>query len=137
MKKRILSILLSLIMAVGMLPTMAMAQETAPTFSLAKDLEGITIPENLVTCICTTTNESKTYGRLPNDFSASTVEKEGDVWTVIISVENSVYKEQFEKDTGSTHSPDLKMHSADFLNLIQFKLKYEGDKWVLDGAMRR
>ncbi len=51
MKKRILGILLCLIMAVGMLPTMAMAQEHAPTFNLEKDLKDITIPEHLVTCI--------------------------------------------------------------------------------------
>ena len=37
MKKRILGILLSLIMAVGMIPTMAMAQETAPAASVAEE----------------------------------------------------------------------------------------------------
>ena len=41
---------------------------------------------------------------------------------------------QFNKDTGSTHSPDGD-HSNDFINPIQFKLKYEKNKWVLDGEM--
>ena len=58
MKKRVLSILLSFIMLIGLLPTMALAEEPAPTFDLTKDLEGIMIPANLVTCTCTTTNES-------------------------------------------------------------------------------
>ena len=134
MRKRVLSILLSFIMLIGLLPTMALAEETVPTFDLTKDLEGITIPADLVTCTCTTTNESKQYGQLSNGFSASKVEKEGEVWTVIISVEKSVYKAQFDKDTGSAHSPD-ENHSNDFTTPIQFKLKYEGTKWVLDGEM--
>ena len=134
MKKRVLSILLSFIMLIGLLPTMALAEEPAPTFDLTKDLEGIMIPANLVTCTCTTTNESKQYGQLSNGFSASKVEKEGEVWTVIISVEKSVYKAQFDKDTGSAHNPDM-TYAADFTNPIQFKLKYEGAKWVLDGEM--
>ena len=134
MKKRVLSILLSFIMLIGLLPTMALAEEPAPTFDLTKDLEGIMIPANLVTCTCTTTNESKQYGQLSNGFSASKVEKEGEVWTVIISVEKSVYKAQFDKDTGSAHTPDM-TYAADFTNPIQFKLKYEGAKWVLDGEM--
>ena len=116
-----------------MLPGLALA-EGAPTFDLTKDLEGITIPDDLVTCTCTTTNESKQYGQLPNGFSASKVIKEGEVWTVIISVEKSAYKDQFDKDTGSTHTPDM-THSTDFTTPIQFKLKYEGNKWMLDGAM--
>ena len=134
MKKRVLSILLSFIMLIGLLPTMALAEEPAPTFDLTKDLEGIMIPANLVTCTCTTTNESKQYGQLSNGFSASKVEKEGEVWTVIISVEKSVYKAQFDKDTGSAHTPDM-TYAADFTNPIQFKLKYEGTEWVLDGEM--
>ena len=92
MKKRILGILLCLIMAVGMLPTMAMAQETAPAFNLEEDLGGIMIPENLVTCICTTTNESKTYGRLLGGFTKyGKVTKKNDIWTVTVRIENSVY----------------------------------------------
>ena len=134
MKKRVLSILLSFIMLIGLLPTMALAEEPAPTFDLTKDLEGIMIPANLVTCTCTTTNESKQYGQLSNGFSASKVAKEGNVWTVIISVEKSVYKAQFDKDTGSAHTPDM-TYAADFTNPIQFKLKYEGTEWVLDGEM--
>ena len=51
MKKQLLSVLLCLIMVAGMLPTAALADE-APPFDLTKDLAGITIPDNLVTCIC-------------------------------------------------------------------------------------
>ena len=96
MKKQLLSVLLCLIMVAGMLPTAALADE-APPFDLTKDLAGITIPDNLVTCICEKANESKSYGQLPNGFSASKIEKEGDVWTVIISIKNSVYIAQFSK----------------------------------------
>ena len=134
MKKRVLSILLSFIMLIGLLPTMALAEEPAPTFDLTKDLEGITIPADLVTCTCTTTNETKQYGQLTDGFSASKVAKEGNIWTVLISVKPAVYKDQFDKDTGSTHSPDGD-HSNDFTTPIQFKLKYEGTKWVLEGEM--
>ena len=133
MKKRLLSVLLCLIMAAGMLPTAALA-DGAPSFDLTKDLAGITIPDNLVTCICEKANESKSYGQLPNGFSASNIEKEGDVWTVIISIQKSVYIDQFSKDTGCKHEPDQK-HSADFINPIQFKLKYKENEWVLDGEM--
>ena len=134
MKKRVLSILLSFIMLIGLLPTMALAEEPAPTFDLTKDLEGITIPADLVTCTCTTTNETKQYGQLTDGFSATKVAKEGNVWTVLISVKPDVYMAQFNKDTGSTHSPDGD-HSNDFTTPIQFKLKYEGTKWVLEGEM--
>ena len=133
MKKRLLSVLLCLIMAAGMLPTAALA-DGAPSFDLTTDLMGITIPDNLVTCICEKANESKSYGQLPNGFSASNIEKEGDVWTVIISINKSVYLAQFNKDTGCEHKPDPK-YSADSINPIQFKLKYEENKWVLDGKM--
>ena len=134
MKKQLLSILLCLIMVVGLLPTAALAEEAAPAFDLATDLEGITIPSDLVTCICTKTGERKSYGKLPDGFSASKIEKEGDVWTVIISINKSVYISQFSKDTGCEHKADPK-HSTDFINPIQFKLKYEKNKWVLDGEM--
>ena len=135
MKKQLLSILLCLIMVVGLLPTAALAEEAAPAFNLATALEDIKIPDDLVTCICTTTKESKSYGRLPDGFSASkSIEKEGDVWTVIISIQKSVYIDQFSKDTGCKHEPDQK-HSADFINPIQFKLKYKENEWVLDGEM--
>ena len=92
MKKQLLSILLCLIMVVGLLPTAALAEEAAPAFDkpafdLTRDLEDITIPNDLVTCICTTTGESRSYGELPDGFSASEkIEKEDGVWTVIISV---------------------------------------------------
>ena len=135
MKKQLLSILLCLIMVVGLLPTAALAEEAAPAFNLATALAGIEIPDDLVTCICTTTNESKKYGQLPGGFSASKkIEKEDGVWTVIISVESSTYKAQFNKDMGCEHAPDMH-HSTDFTTGIQFKLKYEENKWMLLGEM--
>lgn len=137
MKKQLLSILLCLIMVVGLLPTAALAEEAAPAFNLETDLEGITIPNDLVTCICTTTGERKSYGQLPNGFSASkSIEKEGDVWTVIISVESSIYMAQFNEDMDCEHAPDMN-HSTDFTTRIQFKLKYEQNKWMLHGEMPR
>ncbi len=134
MKKQLLSILLCLIMVVGLLPTAARAEEAPPVFNLATDLAGITIPDDLVTCTCTKTGESKSYGKLPNGFSDTVVEKEGGVWTVIIYVKPDVYMAQFDKDTGSTHNPDIN-HYTDFTTKIQFKLKYEGSKWVPLGEM--
>ena len=135
MKKQLLSILLCLIMVVGLLPTAALAEETAPAFDLTTALEGITIPNDLVTCICTTTNESKKYGQLPGGFSASKkIEKEDGVWTVIISVESSIYMAQFNKDMGCEHTADMS-HSTDFTTGIQFKLKYTDNKWELLGEM--
>ena len=134
MRKRLLSILLLCCMVLTLLPTAALAEENVPTFDLTKDLEGITIPADLVTCTCTTTNETKQYGQLTDGFSATKVAKEGNVWTVLISVKPDVYMAQFNKDTGSTHSPDGD-HSNDFTTPIQFKLKYEGTEWVLDGEM--
>ena len=132
--KKSLAFLLVLALAVCMLPGLALAEETAPTFDLTNDLEGIKIPDDLVTCICTTTNVSKKYGQLLNGFSASILTKEGEVWTVIISVKPNVYKDQFDKDTGSTHVQDNN-YPNEFINQIQFKLKYEEGKWVLDGEM--
>ena len=134
MKKQLLSILLCLIMVVGLLPTAALAEEAAPAFDLATALADIEIPNDLVTCICTTTNESKQYGQLTDGFSATKVAKEGNVWTVIIYVENSIYNAEFDKDMGCTHAADGN-YLSDFTPPIQFKLKYEGTKWVLDGEM--
>ena len=134
MRKRLLSILLLCCMVLTLLPTTALAEEAAPAFDLATDLAGITIPNNLVTCVCTKANETKQYGQLTNGFSATKVAKEGNVWTVLISVKPDVYMAQFNKDTGSTHSPDGD-HSNDFTTPIQFKLKYEENKWVLEGEM--
>lgn len=131
MKKRILGILLCLIMAVGMIPTMAMAQENEPPFNLETDLKGIQIPENLVTCICTTTNESKTYGRLLGGFTKyGKVTKKNDIWTVTVRIENSVYLKNFDTDTKENHSPDPK-HLTDFAPPVQFELKHNGEKWEL------
>ena len=134
MKKQLLSILLCLIMVVGLLPTAALAEEAAPPFNLETALEGITIPNDLVTCICTTTNESRSYGQLPGGFSAYQPLMEDGVWTVIISINKSVYISQFSKDTGCEHEPDPK-YSTDFTTPIQFKLKYTDSKWELLGKM--
>ena len=136
MKKQLLSILLCLIMVVGLLPTAALAEEAEPPFNLATDLEGITIPNDLVTCICTKTGERKSYGRLLDGFSASTIEKEkeDDVWTVIISVKNKTYLEKFNQDMGCKHDPDGN-YPSDFNPPIQFKLKYEQNKWMLHGEI--
>ncbi len=134
MRKRLLSILLLCCMVLTLLPTTALAEEAAPAFDLATDLADITIPNNLVTCVCTKANETKQYGQLTNGFSATKDAKEGNVWTVLISVKPDVYMAQFNKDTGSTHSPDGD-HSNDFTTPIQFKLKYEENKWVLEGEM--
>ena len=134
MKKQLLSILLCLIMVVGLLPTAALAEEAAPAFNLATALAGIEIPDDLVTCICTTTKESKSYGKLPDGFSASNIEKEGDVWTVIISVEKNAYLKQFNQDMGSTHTQDT-AYVDDFITPIQFTLKYTDSKWELHGEM--
>jgi len=134
MRKRLLSILLLCCMVLTLLPTTALAEEAAPAFDLATDLADITIPNNLVTCVCTKANETKQYGQLTNGFSATKVAKEGNVWTVLISVKPDVYMARFNKDTGSTHSPDGD-HSNDFTTPIQFKLKYEENKWVLEGEM--
>ena len=134
MRKRLLSILLLCCMVLTLLPTTALAEEAAPAFDLATDLADVKIPNDLVTCVCTKANETKQYGQLTNGFSATKVAKEGNVWTVLISVKPDVYMAQFNKDTGSTHSPDGD-HSNDFTTPIQFKLKYEENKWVLEGKM--
>ena len=134
MKKQLLSILLCLIMVVGLLPTAVLAEETAPVFNLATDLEGITIPDDLVTCICTKTGERKSYGKLPDGFSASKIEKEYGVWTVIISVKNETYLKQFNQDMGSTHTQDT-AHAGEFITPIQFTLKYTDSKWEILGEM--
>lgn len=134
MRKRLLSILLLCCMVLTLLPTAALAEETAPTFDLTKDLEGITIPADLVTCICTKTNESRSYGQLPGGFSASQILKEDGFWTVIIYVVNPIYKAEFDKDMGCEHKQDPK-YSTDFINQIHFKLKYEENKWELLGEM--
>ena len=134
MKKQLLSILLCLIMVVGLLPTAALAEEAAPAFNLATALADIKIPNDLVTCICTTTNESKKYGQLTGGFSAYQPLMEDGVWTVIISINKSVYISQFSKDTGCEHKADPR-YSTDFINPIQFKLKYTDNKWELLGEM--
>ena len=134
MRKRLLSILLLCCMVLTLLPTTALAEETAPAFDLATDLADITIPNDLVTCVCTKAKETKQYGQLTDGFSATKVAKEGNVWTVIIYVENSIYKAEFDKDMGCTHAADGN-YLSDFTPPIQFKLKYEGGKWVLLGKM--
>lgn len=134
MRKRLLSILLLCCMVLTLLPTTALAEEATPAFDLATDLADITIPNDLVTCVCTKAKETKQYGQLTDGFSATKVAKEGNVWTVIIYVENSIYKAEFDKDMGCTHAADGN-YLSDFTPPIQFKLKYEGGKWVLLGKM--
>ena len=134
MGKRLISILLLCCMVLTLLPTAALAEEAAPAFDLETDLAGITIPNDLVTCICTKTNESRSYGRLPGGFSASQLLMEDGFWTVIIYVKNHIYKAEFDKDMGCEHEQDPK-YSTDFINQIHFKLKYEENKWVLEGEM--
>ena len=134
MKKQLLSILLCLIMVVGLLPTAALAEEGEPAFDLATALEDIKIPDDLVTCICTKTGERKSYGRLLDGFSASQLLMEDGFWTVIIYVKNPIYKAKFDKDMGCEHKQDPQ-YSTDFINQIQFKLKYKESKWVLLGKM--
>ena len=134
MRKRLLSILLLCCMVLTLLPTAALAEETAPTFDLTKDLADIKIPNDLVTCICTKTDESRSYGQLPSGFSASQPLMEHGSWTVLIYVEKKTYLEKFNQDMGSTHTQDT-AHEGEFLTPIQFTLKYDGSKWALDGEM--
>lgn len=134
MRKRLLSILLLCCMVLTLLPTTALAEEAAPAFDLATDLADITIPNDLVTCVCTKANESRSYGQLPGGFSASPILKEDGFWTVIIYVVNPIYKAEFDKDMGCEHKQDPK-YSTDFINQIHFKLKYEENKWELLGEM--
>ena len=134
MKKQLLSILLCLIMVVGLLPTAALAEEAAPPFDLTKDLVDIKIPDDLVTCVCTKTGESKRYGQLPGGFSASQPLMEAGSWTVLIYVEKKTYLEQFSQDIGSPHTPDM-AYTDDITTSIQFKLKYTDNKWKLLGEM--
>ena len=136
MKKRILSILLCLVMLVGLIPAAALAEETVPTFDLAKDLEDITIPSDLITCTCTTTNESKTYGQINNGFSASNVYKENGNYYVLVTVEKNPYMTKFAADTGAEHSPDV-TQAAIFTTPIQFKLKYVDTAWKIDGEISK
>ena len=71
---------------------------------------------------------------MPDGFSASKIKKEGDVWTVIISVEKNAYLKQFNQDMGSTHTQDT-AYVDDFITPIQFTLKYTDSKWELHGEM--
>ena len=134
MRKRLLSILLLCCMVLTLLPTTALAEEAAPAFNLTTDLADITIPDNLVTCICTKTNESRSYGQLPGGFSASQPLMEDGSWTVLIYVEKKTYLEQFSQDIGSPHTPDM-AYTDDITTSIQFKLKYTDNRWKLLGEM--
>ena len=134
MKKRILSILLCLVMLVGLIPAAALAEETVPTFDLAKDLEDITIPSDLITCTCTTTNESKTYGQINNGFkNASKVIKDQgeDFYSVLVYLDNAAYKDKFDADTGATHNIDSSDALNYILNNFNIKLKYVNNEWEL------
>ena len=134
MKKRILSILLCLVMLVGLIPAAALAEETVPTFDLAKDLEDITIPSDLITCTCTTKNESKTYGQINNGFkNASKVIKDQgeDFYSVLVYLDNAAYKDKFDADTGATHNIDSSDALNYILNNFNIKLKYVNNEWEL------
>ena len=131
MKKRILGILLCLIMAVGMLPTMAMAQETAPVFNLERDLEGITIPENLVIVTCETTEQSKNYGAISGGFDTDKAKPylgDDGVWKVVVQLKLDVYKNQYDAETGTTHTV-----SGIGNTMISFTLEYVNKMWKVKG----
>ena len=131
MKKRILGILLCLIMAVGMLPTMAMAQETAPAFNLERDLEGITIPENLVIVTCETTEQSKNYGAISGGFDTDKAKPylgDDGVWKVVVQLKLDVYKNQYDAETGTTHTV-----SGIGNTMISFTLEYVNKMWKVKG----
>ena len=131
MKKRILGILLCLIMAVGMIPTMAMAQETAPAFNLEEDLGGITIPENLVIVTCETTEQSKNYGAISGGFDTDKAKPylgDDGVWKVVVQLKLDVYKNQYDAETGTTHTV------SDIGNtMISFTLEYVNKMWKVKG----
>ena len=131
MKKRILGILLCLIMAVGMLPTMAMAQENAPAFNLERDLEGITIPENLVIVTCETTEQSKNYGAISGGFDTDKAKPylgDDGVWKVVVQLKLDVYKNQYDAETGTTHTV-----SSIGNTMISFTLEYVNKMWKVKG----
>ena len=131
MKKRILGILLCLIMAVGMLPTMAMAQETTPPFDLEKDLNGITIPENLVIVTCETTEQSKNYGAISGGFDTDKAKPylgDDGVWKVVVQLKLDVYKNQYDAETGTTHTL-----SGIGNTMISFTLEYVNKMWKVKG----
>lgn len=131
--RKSLAFLFVLALALCMLPGLALAEETPPTFNLEEVMKSITIPNDLITCTCTTTNVSKKYGKLPNAFTTS-IAKEGDDWTVIIYFEPSVYLKQFNADTCSQHAVDVN-YGNNVLSRIQVKLKYAESKWALEGDM--
>ena len=131
MKKRILGILLCLIMAVGMIPTMAMAQETAPAFNLEEDLGGITIPENLVIVTCETTEQSKNYGAISGGFDTDKAKPylgDDGVWKVVVQLKLDVYKNQYDAETGTTHTV-----SGIGNTMISFTLEYVNKMWKVKG----
>ena len=132
MKKRILGILLCLIMAVGMLPTMAMAQETTPPFDLEKDLNGITIPENLVIVTCETTEQSKSYGAISDGFDTDKakpyLDNDDGVWKVVVQLKLDVYKNQYDVETGTIHTL-----SGIGNTMISFTLEYVDKTWKVKG----
>lgn len=131
MKKRILGILLCLIMAVGMIPTMAMAQENEPAFNLERDLEGITIPENLVIVTCETTEQSKNYGAISGGFDTDKAKPylgDDGVWKVVVQLKLDVYKNQYDAETGTTHTV-----SGIGNTMISFTLEYVNKMWKVKG----
>lgn len=96
------------------------------------DLKDLEIP-TLVTVKCTTTGDSKAYGRIPGgfDLSKTHLSTEGDVLKAIVHLDLNAYQNKYDADTGKTHQRiDLQG------NLITtLTLKYVDGKWVPEGIL--
>lgn len=96
------------------------------------DLKDLEIP-TLVTVKCTTTGDSKAYGRIPGgfDLSKAHLSTEGDVLKAIVHLDLNAYQNKYDADTGKTHQRiDLQG------NLITtLTLKYVDGKWVPEGIL--
>lgn len=96
------------------------------------DLKDLEIP-TLVTVKCTTTGDSKAYGRIPGgfDLSRTHLSTEGDVLKAIVHLDLNAYQNKYDADTGKTHQRiDLQG------NLITtLTLKYVDGKWVPEGIL--
>lgn len=129
--KKSLAFLLVLALAVCMLPGLALAEETEPTFA-EDDLKKIDIPDNLVTVNCATTGDSKNYGAISGGFDmddAKPYEEDG-VWKVVVKLKLSAYKSQYDAETGTGH----KIADLEIVNVVtSFTLKYVNNAWTVDG----
>ena len=96
-----------------------------------KDLAGLNIPENLVTVKCTTTSDSKEYGRIPGGFDLSKKPyMENGVWKAIVQLNLPAYKAKYDADTKKMHENA----GVGSTSTPAFTLKYVNDKWELDGT---